>query len=455
MPSPADQDKDRRDKDRRDKDRTQVSPEERAERAPLWRQIGPGLITGAACDDPSAIGTFCTAGAQFGYGLLWLGFFVTPLMVAVQEMCGRLGRATGKGLAGAMAEHYPRWMVWAAALLLSGVCVTLAWADLGAMAASVQILLHGPRVLWLVGLAAGSLALVVFVPYKRLERFLKWLALALLSYVVVAVLPATRNDWAATARGLVVPHWSWDADFLLAATGILGTSISASLFFWQSSEEVERAVAEDKADRPGGRKEPASDREVRSVRADTAGGMIGSQAIGIFVLVCAAATLHAHGQTRVDTAQQAAGALRPLGRAAYALFAAGIVGAGLLAVPTLAGAAGYTVAEAAGWPYGLYRRPARAPGFYAVIAGVLLAGLALNFVRALSPVKGLLYAAALNGVIAPPLLVLLLLLCNRPDVLGDRTNGRWANALGVLATVVMTGASGFFIWAVATGKASH
>lgn len=438
-----------------DKARTLDAPEERPEQAPLWKQAGPGLVTGAACDDPSAIGTFSAAGAQFGYGLLWLSLFVTPLMVAVQEMCGRLGRVTGQGLAGAIARHYPRPVVWTAAALVSAVGVITVGADLNAMAASLRLLLPGPNALWLILLAGLTFALIVAVPYKTLENYLKWLALALLSYVVVAVLPAAHNDWRGTLRGLFIPHWSWSGDFLLAMTGILGTSISAFLFFWQSGEEVEKNVAEDKADRPGERKEAPSGREMRSVRADTAAGMIGSQAVGIFVLICAAATLHAHGRTDITTAQDAAGALRPLGRAAPLLFVSGVVGAGLLALPTLAGAAAYAVAEAAGWPFGLYRRFRAAPGFYLTIAATLGLGLALNFVRAVSPVKALLYAAAMNGVIAPPLLVLLLLLCNRRDVMGDRRNGGMSNALGVLSVAVMTGATGFFLWALVTGKASH
>ena len=423
-------------------------------RKPFWRRIGPGLITGAADDDPSGIGTYSVAGAQFGYGLLWLVPFCIPLMIAVQEMCGRLGAITGKGLAAVIKEHYPRWILWSSVILLIGANVINVWADLNVMAASAQMLFGLPMPLWLTLITVVILALQIFVPYRSYVRVLKWLCLALLAYVVTALMPAVHHNWGQIAQNLAIPHWSKNPQFIMTVVGFLGTTISPYLFFWQAGETVEEEVAEGKASEPGKRLKRVTEEEIRAMRTDTIVGMLASQAITFFILICAAGTLHFSGQTDIETAQDAAKALLPLGKAAYWLFTLGILGTGMLAIPTLAGSAAYAVAETTGWRYGLYRRFQRARGFYLTIGAVIVVGYLLNFVKAVSPVKGLLYTAVLNGVVAPPLIVILLLICNNKKIVGERTNGWLSNTLGWLAAGLMTTAAVYLFYALATGKAS-
>lgn len=420
---------------------------------PWWRSIGPGLITGAADDDPSGIGTYSVTGAQYGYQLLWLVPFCLPLMVTVQEMAGRIGVVTGRGLAAAIKAHYPRWILTGSILLLIGANVVNIYADLNVMAASAQMLFHGPFVGWLTLLTAGIVATQILVPYRLYVRWLKWLSLALLAYVVTAFVPGSNHDWGRIASSLLVPHWQHDSRFILTVVGFLGTTISPYLFFWQAGEEVEEEIEAGQEDEPGHRLAPADKRELRSLRLDTIIGMFASQAVTFFIIVCTATNLHDKGITDINTAQDAARALLPLGPAAYWLFALGILGTGSLAIPTLAGSIGYAVAEARDWRYGLYRRFPRAREFYLVIAGATLAGFALNFIKAISPVKALLYSAALNGVFAPPLIVILLLVCNNQKALGDRCNGPLSNILGAITVVFMAAAAGFLIWAMMTGRA--
>ncbi len=421
---------------------------------PWWRSIGPGLITGAADDDPSGIGTYSVTGAQFGYQLLWLVPFCLPLMIAVQEMCGRIGVVTGRGLAAAIKTHYPKWVLTGSILLLIGANVTNIYADLNVMAASAQMLFHGAFVFWLTLLTAGILVLQIAVPYRLYVRWLKWLCLALLAYVVTAFMPGARNDWGQIARHLFVPVWRNNPTFILTVVGFLGTTISPYLFFWQAGEEVEEEIEAGSADAPGQRLVPAGNAEIRSLRSDTTIGMVASQAVTFFIIICTATNLHAKGITDINTAQDAARALLPLGKSAYWLFALGILGTGSLAIPTLAGSIGYAVAEANDWRYGLYRRFRRARAFYLVIAAAIVGGYGLNFVKSISPVKALLYSAVINGVFAPPLIVILLLVCNNRNVFGERCNGRLSNVQGWLTVVFMGAAAGVLIWAMLTGKAS-
>lgn len=423
-------------------------------RKPFWKSLGPGLITGAADDDPSGIGTYSVAGAQYGYGLLWLVPCCIPLMIAVQEMCGRVGVVTGKGLAAIIKEHYPRWLLYGTVVLLIGANVTNIYADLNVMAASARMLFGLPFFLWLTLLTAGIIAAQILIPYRRYVRLLKWLSIALFAYVITALMPSVHNHWGLIARHLFVPTWSHDPQFILTVVGFLGTTISPYLFFWQAGEEIEEEIAEGKADRPGHRLVRATESEIRALRADTATGMLFSQAITFFILICTAATLHARGISDINTAQDAARALLPLGPAAYWLFTIGILGTGLLAVPTLAGSAAYAVAETAGWRYGLYRRFRRAPGFYLTIAACVLVGYLLNFLHAISPVKALLYSAAINGVVAPPLIVVLLLICNNRKIVQDRRNSPLSNILGWLTVLLMGAAAAILLWAMATGKVS-
>ena len=428
------------------------SPVDCTSRKPFWQCLGPGLITGAADDDPSGIGTYSVAGAQFGYGLLWLLPLTLPLMIAVQEMCGRIGIVTGKGLAAVMREHYPRWLLFSAVFLLIGANVINIYADLYVMAASAQMLFHGSFYVWLALTAAIITITQILVPYRSYVRILKWLCLALLAYVAVALMPSVHNNWPAIGYHLFVPSWSKDPGFMLTVVGFLGTTISPYLFFWQASEEVEEEVAQGKTDRPGHRMQRASEGEIRNARADTVLGMIASQIITFFIVIVTAVTLH--GNPNINTAQDAARALLPLGPSAYWLFTLGIFSAGLLAIPTLAGSAAYGVAEAAGWRFGLYRRFRRARGFYMTLAAMIVIGYLLNFIHSLSPIKGLLYSAALNGIIAPPLILVLLHVSNNRKVMGNRVNGRWSNIFGWLTVVIMGATAGFLLWAMSKGVVS-
>jgi len=423
-------------------------------RKPWWAKLGPGLITGAADDDPSGIGTYSVTGAQFGYALLWLVPACLPLMIAVQEMCGRVGVVTGRGLAAVVKQHYAKWLLYGCVLLLVGANVINIYADLNVMAASAKMLFHGAFALWLTLITAVIVLTQIFVPYRFYVKILKWLCLALAAYVIVALMPSVHNNWGQIALHTFVPAWSWKPDYIMTIVGFLGTTISPYLFFWQAGEEVEEEIAEGKADAPGHRIQRVTEDEMRNLRADTVIGMFASQAVCFFIVICTAATLHAHGKTEINTAQDAAEALRPLGPAAYWLFTVGILGTGLLAIPTLAGSAAYAVSETFGWRYGLYRRFKRARGFYLTLAATIVIGFALNFISVLNPVKALLYSAVLNGVVAVPLLVVLMLVCNNRAIVKERVNGPVSNTLGWITVALMGAAVAFMFWALATGHAS-
>jgi NRAMP (natural resistance-associated macrophage protein)-like metal ion transporter len=422
-----------------------------ANKKTFFQKLGPGLITGVADDDPSGIGTYSVAGAQFGYGLLWLVPVCIPLMIAVQEMCGRIGAVTGKGLAGVLKEHYPKWMLFGAVFLLIGANVANVYADLNVMAASAQMLLGLPFHFWLAFITLTIILLQVFVPYHKYVKILKWLALALLSYVVTAFWPGVHHDWVATARGFI-PHWSSSPVFILTVVGFLGTTISPYLFFWQAGETVEDEIAEGAAIEPGRRIRRVKNSEIRAIRTDTIVGMVASQVATFFIMICTAATLHASGKTDINTAQDAAMALKPLGNAAYVLFTVGILGTGLLAIPTLTGSVAYAVSETMGWRYGLYRRFSRADKFYWTIIAVTIAGYLFNFYQKFSPIKALLYSAVLNAVVAPPLIVLLLLICNNRKVMGGQSNRFTSNLFGWLAAGLMGTAACVMFYALVTGK---
>jgi len=403
----------------------------------FWKCLGPGLITGAADDDPSGIGTYSAAGAQFGYGLLWLVPVCIPLMIAVQEMCGRIGLVTGTGLAAVIKKHYPAWLLYAVVALLLFANLFNIYADLNVMAASTQMLFGGPAWIWLSVLAAGMCVTQILVPYRHYVRILKWLTLSLLAYVITALLPSVGNDWGQIAHDFFIPAWSWNAEFIMMVVGVLGTTISPYLFFWQASEEIEEAISEGKADASGKRLQQVSRRDMRDMRIDTSVGMIASQAISFFIIICAASMLHAQGITHIDTAQDAAKALLPLGKPAYWIFTLGILGTGLIAIPTLAGSGAYALAETFGWRSGLFRRFQRARAFYLTIAAMILIGYGLNFVQVLSPIKALFLSAVLNGVVTVPLLLILLLICNNRTIVKEQVNGRVSNLFGWLALILM------------------
>lgn len=417
-------------------------------------RIGPGLVTGAADDDPSGIGTYSVAGAQFGYQLLWLAPVCLPLMIAVQEMCGRVALVTSKGLSAIIKEHYSKWLLYGVLTLLVGANTINVYADINIMAASMKMLFGLPFALWATALTIGLVVAQVTISYKHYVKFLKYACLALLAYVVIAVLPKVHVNWYSVIHHMVVPHWSTRPEYVLTIVGFLGTTISPYLFFWQAGEQVEDDIADGLTDDNGYRASRVKRSEIRAVRADTAFGMIFSQIITVFIIVSTAATLHASGKTDINTAEDAARALLPLGASAYWLFALGVLGVGLLAVPTLAGSAAYAVAETKGWRFGLYRRLGRAKGFYATIAVVIVVGYLLNFVHAIGPVKALLYSAVLNGLVAPPLIVVLLFICNNRKIVGKNANGWLSNTLGWLAVVLMSLAVGLLVWLLCTGKAS-
>jgi NRAMP (natural resistance-associated macrophage protein)-like metal ion transporter len=400
------------------------------------RELGPGLITGAADDDPSGIATYSQAGAAFGYGTLWIALVTLPLMASVQLMCARIGIVARSGLASVLREHYPRWLLWfACGLLLFGNTVNIA-ADLGGMAAAAS-LLTGIRAIWFVPFfTCLILGLLVFASYERMTRVLKWLTLALFSYVLAAFL--SHPSAISVIAGTFAPRIVWSKDYLMMFVAILGTTISPYLFFWQAAQNAENDAY--LRLRLIGRPQRTVHRELRTAARDVNAGMFFSNAIMYFIILTTAATLQRAGVTDVQTAQQAALALRPLaGPAAALLFTIGLVGTGMLGVPVLAGSAAYAVAEAAAWRAGMDEKVHTARQFYGVIAFAMLLGMALNFVH-VNAIKFLIWSAVINGLLAPPLILIILIVCNNRDVMGDHRNGRALNILGGLAALLMTAA---------------
>jgi NRAMP (natural resistance-associated macrophage protein)-like metal ion transporter len=393
-----------------------------------FSRLGPGLVTGASDDDPSGIGTYSQAGAAFGFGLLWTAWITLPLAAAVQEVAGRLGLVSGHGLAALIKMRFPRWVLFGAVGLVAAANGFNIGADLGSMAASVRLLVPVPQALLLVAMAGLMVGLEVFIPYERYAKVLRWLTLSLVSYI--AVLFVIDVNWGSVLRQTFIPRVSWTRSEIAMLIAILGTTISPYLFFWQASEEVEEKQLE---------KKYAVDREHLSLmRADVLAGMASAVLVMFAIMVASAATLGKHGVATVRTAQQAAEALRPIaGRLASLLFTLGIVGTGALAVPVLAGSSAYALSEAFGWDEGLGKTFSGARKFYLVIGGAMLVGLALNFVG-IDPIRALYFAAILNGVAAPPLILLMLILSNHQPTCGRWTARRWSNALVSVALVLMT-----------------
>jgi NRAMP (natural resistance-associated macrophage protein)-like metal ion transporter len=385
-------------------------------------------VTGASDDDPSGIGTYSQAGAAYGFGLLWTAWITLPLAAAVQETAARLGLVTGHGLATLIKVRFPRSVLFGAVALVAVANGFNIGADLGSMAASVHLLLPVPQALLLVAMAGLMVGLEVFLPYERYAKVLRWLTLSLAAYV--AVLFVIDVNWGSVLRQTLIPRVSWTRPEIATLIAILGTTISPYLFFWQASEEVEEKELE---------KKPAVDREHLSLmRADVLAGMASAVMVMFAIMVASAATLGRKGVTTVQTAQQAAEALRPIaGRMASLLFTLGIVGTGLLAVPVLAGSTAYALSEAFGWREGLGRKFSGARKFYLVVAVAMLVGLAMNFVG-IDSIRALYYAAILNGVAAPPLILLMLILSNDEPTCGRWTGRRWSNVLVGLALVLMT-----------------
>jgi NRAMP (natural resistance-associated macrophage protein)-like metal ion transporter len=408
------------------------------ERPKLLQILGPGLITGASDDDPSGIATYSQAGAQFGYQFGWTLVFSWPLMCAIQEIAARIGRVTGRGLAGNLKRHSPAALLYPLILLLTAANAINLGADLGAMAAALGLLVKGSQLLFVAGFALVILLLEVFVRYSRYVTVLKWLSLSLFAYVGVALV--VHTPWLVVAQSLAAPKMSFDASSLTVVVAILGTTISPYLFFWQAEEEVEE-VREDDAAKPLRIAPEQARPEFRRIRIDTLIGMAFSNLVALFIMISTAATLHAHGVTNVQTSAQAAEALRPVaGDFAFVVFALGIIGTGLLAVPVLAGSAAYALGEAFGWRVGLAQKPGRAQRFYWGLAVLMAVGALLNFTP-IDPIKALFWSAVINGVVAVPVMAMMMLLSTREAVMGRFVLPIPLRIVGWVATAVMAAAA--------------
>ncbi|HTY69639.1 MAG TPA: divalent metal cation transporter [Alphaproteobacteria bacterium] len=407
--------------------------------------LGPGLITGASDDDPSGIATYSQAGAQFGYGMVWVMLFSYPLMAAIQEISARIGRVTGHGIAGNIRAHYSPTLLRTMVLLLLTANILNLGADLGAMGEALKLIIGGPARLYVVVFAVGCAWLEIASRYEDYVAILKWTTLSLFAYA--ATVMVVDVPWAEVAYRIVVPSFSWDKDYIVAIVAVLGTTISPYLFFWQSSQEVE-----DQREKAGA--EPLllapeqAPREMHRIRLDTYAGMGFSNLIALFIIITTAATLHVHGVTNIETSAQAAEALRPIaGEFTFAVFALGIIGTGMLAIPVLAGSAAYAVGEALGWPIGLARRPLEARAFYGTIAVATLIGIGINFVD-IDPITALFWCAVLNGVIAVPLMVVMMVMTMNRKVMGQFTLPQPLWCMGWLATFAMAASVGimFATW---------
>ena len=412
-----------------------------APRRSWLRSLGPGLVTGAADDDPSGIATYSQVGAQFGTGMAWVMLFSYPLMAAIQVVSARIGCVTGAGIATNLRRHYPPWLLRGAVALLLVANVANLGADLGAMGAALRLLVGGPTLLFTVGFGVLCVSLETFLRYRRYAELLKLLTVSLFAYV--AVVFAVYVDWGRTLRDVLVPTITLDATHLEALVAVLGTTISPYLFFWQAAEEVEERDAKQA---PPLRDAPGEARaEFARVDADTWIGMGYSNLVSLFVIVATAATLHQAGVTDIQTSSQAAEALRPIaGEATFALFAAGIVGTGMLAVPVLAGSSAYAVCESFGWSEGLDRSWREARAFYAVIAAATGVGVLLNL-TALDPVRALYWSAVLNGLLAAPLMATMLVVATNRRVMGALVLPVYLRVLGWVGTAAMAAAGVAFL----------
>lgn len=402
----------------------------------LIKSLGPGFITGASDDDPSGIATYSQTGARFGYGQLWLAVFSFPFMTVIQEMCGRIGLVSGKGLAGVVRKNYSQKILYPAVLLLLLANTINIGANLGAMAAAAELVLPLSFVILLFIITIGTICLQIFIPYKIYARLLKYLAFTLLAYVITAFI--VQNNWPVIFKSTIIPTISFTTDYLMNIVAVLGTTISPYLFFWQAGEEVEEEVANKKLRQMGAGIPMFTKKDIVEMRLDTIAGMFFSNLVMWFVIITTASTFFNNNITEIKTADQAALALRPLaGDFAFLLFALGIVGTGLLAIPVLAGSASYAFSEAFGWREGLYRKFTQARGFYAVIAVATLVGLLVNFTP-IKPFQMLYYTAIINGVCAPPLMILIMLIANNRKIMGSYTNSLFSNVAGWTITVLMT-----------------
>jgi len=405
--------------------------------------LGPGLVTGAADDDPSGIGTYSQIGAQFGFKMSWSMPFAFPLLAAIQEVCALVGAVTGKGIAQNLRRHYPPAVLRFVVVLLLIANIINLGADLGAMGAVAAMVVPGPALFYTALFALLSVGLEIWVSYNRYARVLKWATLSLFAYVGVVIV--AHVPWGEALRGIFIPQFSFNHAESMALVAVMGTTISPYLFFWQAGQEVEEQHRLHL--KPLYRTPRTAGDEVKRIRTDTLVGMGFSHLVALFIILATAATLNAHGITTIDSAAQAAEALKPLaGKMAFALFAIGIIGTGLLAVPILAGSAAYAVSETFGWVEGLNRKWKEAKAFYGAIAVATFAGVALDSIG-IEPMKALYWSAVVNGLLAPPLMIILMLMAHNPRVMGRLTISRPLAVVGWISTAVMTGVALVFLLA--------
>jgi NRAMP (natural resistance-associated macrophage protein)-like metal ion transporter len=403
----------------------------------FFKMLGPGLVTGASDDDPSGISTYAVAGASLGFATLWTALFTFPLMAAVQLICAKVGMVTGMGLAAVLRRHYSRSLLYVAVLGLVIANTINAGADIGAIAAAINLLIPVPIAAMIVPIALIILAVQIWGSYRLIAKIFKWLAFALFAYIGSAFF--AKPNWAGVLKGTLIPTISFNAQFLSTLVAILGTTISPYLFFWQANQEVEEEISMGR--RTLAQRKGATDAEMKYAAWDVNIGMLFSNVVMYFIILATAATLFKAGKTNIQSATDAAQALRPLaGEGAYFLLAVGLIGAGFLAVPILTGSSAYAVAEAFGGKYGFDKKPQRAKLFYGVIAASTLVGMLINFLG-INPISALFWTAVINGFLAPPLLVVIMLIANNRKVMGDRVNGRWVNLLGWATTVIMFAAA--------------
>ena len=410
------------------------------------KKLGPGLITGAADDDPSGIATYSQAGAQFGFGLLWTLIFTYPLMVGIQIVSAKIGRVTGHGLATNIRRHYPAWLLYGiVGLLVVANTINIA-ADVAAMGDALKLLIGGPAHLYALGFGVISLLLQIFIPYNRYVNILKWLTLGLLAYVGTVIV--VNIPWAQVAAKTLMPHLSWTPEVITTIVAVFGTTISPYLFFWQASQEVEEQLATPGA-RPLKDAPDQASANFRRIKADTIIGMGFSNIVAFFIMLTTAVTLNLHGVTDIQTSAQAASALRPIaGEFAFLLFSAGIIGTGLLALPVLAGSAAYAMAGAFKWKNSLESKPATAKQFYGVIAVSTTLGVGLCFAP-IDPIKALYWSAVINGVISVPIMAIMMLIVARTDIMGRFVASFRLKVMGWLCTGVMALAVATMFWSLA------
>lgn len=407
------------------------------------KKLGPGLITGAADDDPSGIATYSQAGAQFGFNMLWTVLFTYPLMVGIQVVSARIGRVSGHGLSTNIRRHYPAWLLYGVVgLLLIANTINIA-ADVSAMGEALKLIVGGPAQIYAVAFGVVSLLLQVFIPYRRYVRILKWLTLALLAYV--ATVFVVYVPWAQVLVQALLPKIAWKPEYITTVVAVFGTTISPYLFFWQASQEVEELHADPHA-RPLINAPQQAKANFRRIKIDTYVGMGFSNLVAFFIILTTAVTLNLHGITDIQTSAQAAAALRPIaGEFAFLLFSAGIIGTGLLAIPVLAGSSAYAMAGAFKWKSSLERTPMQAKQFYGTITVSTLIGIALGF-TSIDPIKALYWSAVINGVISVPIMVVMMLMAVRPEIMGQFVISTRLRIMGWLATLIMAVAVAAMLW---------